>query len=63
MPRLVRNEKATWDVVDATVDDNGPLLDPVSFHHLRFPDADNQYVRFAHLVTNERIAGELMDIS
>lgn len=49
-------------MVDATVDDHCSLLDPLSFHHLRFPDAHNQDVCFAHLdenrwtLVNKRIA-------
>lgn len=42
----------TWNVVDATVDDHSSLLDPLSFHHLCFPHADNQDVCFAHLDKN-----------
>lgn len=36
-------------MVDATVDDNRSLLDPLALHHLCFPDADNENVCFAHL--------------
>lgn len=36
-------------MVDATVNDQRSLLDPLSFHHLSFPDADDQDVCLSHL--------------
>lgn len=45
----------TWNVVDATVDNHCSRLDPLSFHHLCFPDPNNQDVCLAHLVTTKRI--------
>lgn len=36
-------------MVDPTVNDHSSLLDPLSFHHLCFANANNQDVRFPHL--------------
>lgn len=36
-------------MVDPTINDHSSLLDPLSFHHLCFANANNQDVRFPHL--------------
>lgn len=36
-------------MVDPTINDHSSLLDPLSFHHLCFPNANNQNVCFPYL--------------